>query len=64
MRRVGGRSASGEGGENPYYFVDGTTASTKQVASGRFGVTAQYLVAGNEVEIKIAQGAKPVKAAS
>ncbi len=59
MRRVGGRSASGEGGENPYYFVDGTTATVKQVASGRFGVTAEYLVAGQEIEIKIAQGAKP-----
>ncbi|MEM6531731.1 MAG: glutamate synthase large subunit [Myxococcota bacterium] len=59
MAAVGGRSNSGEGGENPYYFEDGTTASTKQIASGRFGVTAEYLVAGNEVEIKIAQGAKP-----
>lgn len=59
MRRVGGRSNSGEGGENPYYFEDGTTASTKQVASGRFGVTAEYLVTGREIEIKVAQGAKP-----
>ena len=59
MRRLGGRSNSGEGGENPYYFVHGTTASTKQVASGRFGVTAEYLVSGDEIEIKIAQGAKP-----
>ncbi len=59
MRAVGGRSNSGEGGENPYYFVDGTCASTKQIASGRFGVTAEYLVTGDEIEIKMAQGAKP-----
>jgi glutamate synthase (ferredoxin) len=59
MASIGARSNSGEGGENPYYDVDGTSASTKQVASGRFGVTAQYLVAGEEIEIKIAQGAKP-----
>ncbi|PRQ08364.1 glutamate synthase large subunit [Enhygromyxa salina] len=59
MRRIGGRSNSGEGGENPWYFVDGTTATTKQVASGRFGVDAEYLVTGEEIEIKIAQGAKP-----
>ncbi len=59
LDRVGGRSGSGEGGENPYYFEDGTSASTKQVASGRFGVTAEYLVAGREIEIKVAQGAKP-----
>lgn len=59
MARVGGRSNSGEGGENPWYFVDGTTATTKQVASGRFGVDAEYLVTAEEIEIKIAQGAKP-----
>jgi glutamate synthase domain-containing protein 2/glutamate synthase domain-containing protein 1/glutamate synthase domain-containing protein 3 len=59
MRSVGARCNSGEGGENPYYFVDGTTAVTKQIASGRFGVTAEYLVTGEEIEIKIAQGAKP-----
>ncbi len=59
MRAVGGRSNSGEGGENPYYASEGTSASTKQIASGRFGVTAQYLIAGDEIEIKIAQGAKP-----
>ncbi len=56
---VGGRSNSGEGGENPFYYEDGTTASVKQIASGRFGVTAEYLVLGNEVQIKMAQGAKP-----
>jgi glutamate synthase domain-containing protein 2/glutamate synthase domain-containing protein 1/glutamate synthase domain-containing protein 3 len=59
MRSIGARCNSGEGGENPYYYIDGTTATTKQVASGRFGVTAEYLVAGDELEIKIAQGAKP-----
>lgn len=59
MRQIGGRSNSGEGGENPYYFKSGITASIKQVASGRFGVTAEYLIAGEEIQIKIAQGAKP-----
>jgi len=59
MRAVGGRSNSGEGGENPFYYTDGISASVKQVASGRFGVTAEFLVTGDEVEIKIAQGAKP-----
>lgn len=59
MRRTGGRSNSGEGGENPYYFSDGVTATIKQVASARFGVTAQYLISADEIQIKIAQGAKP-----
>ena len=59
MEQIGGRSNSGEGGENPWYFVDGTCASTKQVASGRFGVDAEYLASAEEIEIKIAQGAKP-----
>jgi glutamate synthase domain-containing protein 3 len=59
MEEIGGRSNSGEGGENPYYYTLGISASTKQVASGRFGVTAEYLMAGNEFQIKIAQGAKP-----
>ncbi|MFU8813558.1 MAG: glutamate synthase large subunit [Balneolaceae bacterium] len=59
MKEIGGRSNSGEGGENPYYYTLGITASVKQVASGRFGVTAEYLSTGNEVQIKIAQGAKP-----
>lgn len=59
MRAVGGRSGSGEGGENPFYFTEGVTATTKQVASARFGVTAEYLIAGEEIEIKVAQGAKP-----
>ncbi|MCC5925020.1 MAG: glutamate synthase large subunit [Bacteroidetes bacterium] len=59
MKEIGGRSNSGEGGENPYYFTEGITASAKQVASARFGVTAEYLVSGDEFQIKIAQGAKP-----
>ena len=59
MEAVGGRSNSGEGGENPYYWTDGITATTKQVASARFGVTAEYLVSGQEIQIKVAQGAKP-----
>ena len=59
MKEIGGRSNSGEGGENPFYFTDGITASAKQVASARFGVTAEYLVSGDEFQIKIAQGAKP-----
>ncbi len=59
MKEIGGRSNSGEGGENPYYFIDGSSASTKQIASGRFGVTAEYLIGADEFQIKIAQGAKP-----
>ncbi len=59
MREIGGRSNSGEGGENPYYFTNGITATAKQVASARFGVTAEYLASGEEFQIKIAQGAKP-----
>ncbi len=59
MREIGGRSNSGEGGENPYYYEEGITAYSKQVASGRFGVKALYLISGQEIQIKIAQGAKP-----
>ncbi|CAM2008733.1 glutamate synthase large subunit [Acanthopleuribacter pedis] len=59
MRMIGGRSNSGEGGENPYYYSEGVTAQTKQVASGRFGVTARYLADAAEYQIKVAQGAKP-----
>jgi len=59
MRELGGRSNSGEGGENPYYYTQGITASAKQIASARFGVTAEYIVSGEELQIKIAQGAKP-----
>lgn len=64
MNLIGGRSNSGEGGEDPARFApreDGTSARSaiKQVASGRFGVTAEYLVNADEIQIKIAQGAKP-----
>ena len=59
FREIGGRSNSGEGGENPFYETEGIVATVKQIASGRFGVTAEYLVNGQEVQIKIAQGAKP-----
>ena len=59
MNAIGGRSNSGEGGENPYYWTDGVTSTVKQIASGRFGVTAEYLCSGNEIQLKIAQGAKP-----
>ena len=59
MKMIGGRSNSGEGGENPYYYIDGSSASTKQIASGRFGVTGEYLSSAEEFQIKVAQGAKP-----
>ena len=59
MKRIGGRSGSGEGGDSPYYYRDGTSASVKQIASARFGVTAEYLISADEFEIKVAQGAKP-----
>ena len=64
LNSIGGRSNSGEGGEDPERFTprtDGTFArsSIKQVASGRFGVTSNYLANADELQIKIAQGAKP-----
>jgi glutamate synthase (NADPH) large chain len=64
MNRIGGRSNTGEGGEDPERFVpqpDGTSkrSAIKQVASGRFGVTTSYLVNADELQIKMAQGAKP-----
>jgi glutamate synthase (NADPH/NADH) large chain len=64
MNRLGGRSNSGEGGEEPERFAplangDSTRSAIKQVASGRFGVTAEYLVNADEIQIKMAQGAKP-----
>jgi glutamate synthase domain-containing protein 2/glutamate synthase domain-containing protein 1/glutamate synthase domain-containing protein 3 len=59
FRETGGRSNSGEGGENPFFATEGISATIKQIASGRFGVTAEYLVHSKEVQIKIAQGAKP-----
>lgn len=64
MNLIGGRSNTGEGGEDPERYKkreDGlsTRSAIKQVASGRFGVTAEYLVNADEIQIKIAQGAKP-----
>ena len=64
MNRIGGRSNSGEGGEDPRRFEkkdngDWPVSKVKQVASGRFGVTINYLVNCNELQIKVAQGAKP-----
>jgi len=64
MNRIGGRSNTGEGGEDPRRFVpdpngDSRRSAIKQVASGRFGVTSWYLVNADELQIKIAQGAKP-----
>jgi glutamate synthase (NADPH/NADH) large chain/glutamate synthase (ferredoxin) len=60
MNRLGGRSNTGEGGEDSdLYRVPGSSCKIKQVASGRFGVTAEYLVRAEELEIKMAQGSKP-----
>ena len=59
MNRIGGRSNTGEGGEDPARFEDDRRSKIKQVASGRFGVTAHYLANADELQIKIAQGAKP-----
>ncbi len=64
MNRIGAKSDSGEGGEDPARFVprangDNENSAIKQIASGRFGVTAEYLNNCREIEIKVAQGAKP-----
>ena len=64
MNRLGGRSNTGEGGEDPSRFTpdangDRRRSAIKQVASGRFGVTIHYLVNADELQIKMAQGAKP-----
>ena len=59
MNSIGGRSNTGEGGENPERFTDGRRSAIKQVASGRFGVTAHYLVNADVHQIKMAQGSKP-----
>jgi len=59
MNTLGGRSNSGEGGEDPARFNSKRNSRIKQVASGRFGVTAHYLVNADVLQIKIAQGAKP-----
>jgi glutamate synthase domain-containing protein 2/glutamate synthase domain-containing protein 3 len=59
MNRLGGRSNTGEGGEDPVRFADDRRSAIKQVASGRFGVNAHYLANADELQIKMAQGAKP-----
>ncbi|MEV6149058.1 glutamate synthase large subunit [Nonomuraea sp. NPDC052129] len=60
MNRLGGKSNTGEGGEDPERLYDATRRSAiKQVASGRFGVTSEYLVNAADLQIKMAQGAKP-----
>ncbi|HEV7660718.1 MAG TPA: glutamate synthase large subunit [Allosphingosinicella sp.] len=59
MNRIGGKSNTGEGGEQSDRFATNERSAIKQVASGRFGVTAEYLVNADELQIKIAQGAKP-----
>ena len=59
MNSIGGRSNSGEGGESPERLKSNRCSAIKQVASGRFGVTSEYLVSANEIQIKMAQGAKP-----
>lgn len=64
MNRIGAKAVSGEGGEDksrytPYENGDNANSVIKQIASGRFGVTAEYLNAAEEIEIKVAQGAKP-----
>jgi glutamate synthase domain-containing protein 2/glutamate synthase domain-containing protein 1/glutamate synthase domain-containing protein 3 len=59
MNQIGGRSNTGEGGEDEARYKDGRRSAIKQVASGRFGVTANYLVNADELQIKMAQGAKP-----
>ena len=59
MNKMGGRSNSGEGGEDKNRFNTDKNSKIKQVASGRFGVTPHYLVNAEVIQIKIAQGAKP-----
>jgi len=65
MNRIGGKSNTGEGGEDPERFTwtnergDSKNSAIKQVASGRFGVTSEYLASAKEIQIKMAQGAKP-----
>ena len=64
MNRIGGKSNTGEGGEDPARYEplpngDSRSSAIKQVASGRFGVTSEYLVNAREIQIKMAQGAKP-----
>lgn len=66
MNRIGGKSNTGEGGEDPERFIplpngDSKSSAIKQVASARFGVTTNYLINARELQIKMAQGAKPGK---
>jgi len=69
MNRIGGRSNTGEGGEDEARYTpdangDSRRSRVKQVASARFGVTANYLVNADDLQIKIAQGAKPGEGAN
>lgn len=59
MNEIGGRSNTGEGGEDAERFTDNRRSAIKQVASGRFGVTSNYLANSDQIQIKMAQGAKP-----
>jgi glutamate synthase (NADH) len=59
MNSIGARSNTGEGGEDPKRFIDNRRSAIKQVASGRFGVTSHYLANSDQIQIKMAQGAKP-----
>ncbi|HAB18592.1 MAG TPA: glutamate synthase large subunit, partial [Verrucomicrobiales bacterium] len=59
MNSIGGKSNSGEGGEDPARYSTEKNSAIKQIASGRFGVTPAYLASASEIEIKMAQGAKP-----
>ena len=59
MNSIGGKSNSGEGGESPERLNTNKCSAIKQVASGRFGVTSEYLISAKEIQIKMAQGAKP-----
>ena len=59
MNTIGGKSNSGEGGEDPKRYGTEKNSSIKQIASGRFGVTPEYLRSATEIQIKVAQGAKP-----
>lgn len=59
MNTIGGKSNTGEGGEDPARFRDARRSAIKQIASGRFGVTSEYVVNADELQIKVAQGAKP-----
>ena len=64
MNRIGGKSNTGEGGEDADRYIpepngDSRNSAIKQVASGRFGVTSHYMVNAKELQIKMAQGAKP-----